>query len=148
LVNSDWTCDRKDPGFSRGNLCFNRSFSICVLRNRKNSIHHLCGRDCYILGTGAVVFVTEGKVGEALAAFWGWLQGSSVKIQTVVIEIPPTYIREVFEKLPTTVIAFDCFHIDKLLNEKLLDLRRSLYRKVCLDRDKTLSSVLWKAATN
>jgi len=81
------------------------------------------------LKSGAVVFVGEGKGSEALEPFWRRLRASRAKIQAVAMDMSPAYIKAVSEQLPKAQIVFDHFHIIKLFNEKLSDLRRELFRE-------------------
>lgn len=81
------------------------------------------------LVTGAVVFVGEGKGTEALEPFWRRLRASRARVEAVAIDMSAAYIRAVSDHLPKATIVFDHFHIIKLFNEKLSDLRRELYRE-------------------
>jgi len=81
------------------------------------------------LGSGAVVFVGDGKGSEALAPFWTRLKRSRAKIKAVAIDMSPAYISAVMENLPEATIVFDHFHVIKLFNEKLSDFRRALYHQ-------------------
>jgi len=81
------------------------------------------------LVSGAVVFVGNGKGADALKPFWKRLHGSHAKIQAVAMDMSPAYIHAVTKNLPKAAIVFDHFHIVKLFNEKLSDLRRELYRE-------------------
>jgi len=76
-----------------------------------------------------VVFVGEGKGSQALEPFWRRLRASRAKIQAVAMDMSPAYIKAVSEQLPKAQIVFDHFHIIKLFNEKLSDLRRELFRE-------------------
>lgn len=80
------------------------------------------------LKTGAVVFVGEGKGSEALLPFWKRLRCSKAKIQAVAMDISPAYIHAAKENLPEASIVFDHFHVVKMFNDKLDELRRKLYR--------------------
>lgn len=81
------------------------------------------------LGSGAVVFVGEGKGADALNPFWKRLNASHAKVKAVAMDMAPAYISAVLTHLPNAVLVFDRFHIIKLFNEKLSDLRRDLYRE-------------------
>jgi transposase len=81
------------------------------------------------LVSGAVVFVGDGKGGDALKPFWKRLGRSQAKVQAVAMDMSPAYRAAVSEYLPEAVIVFDHFHVIKLLNEKLTGLRRQLYRQ-------------------
>lgn len=81
------------------------------------------------LRRGAVVFVGEGKGSEALEPFWQRLGRRRHKIQAVAMDMSEAYIKAVAEHLPNAKIVFDHFHIVKLLNDKLSELRRELFRE-------------------
>jgi transposase len=79
--------------------------------------------------TGAVIFVGDGKGGDALDPFWKKLGRSRAKVKAVAMDMSPAYISAVLEHLPLATIVFDHFHVIKLFNDKLSDLRRDLYRE-------------------
>jgi len=81
------------------------------------------------LKSGAVVFVGDGKGADALKPFWRRLRRSGARIEAVAIDMSPAYIEAVCTQLPEAAIVFDHFHVIKLFNEKLSDLRRDLYRE-------------------
>lgn len=82
------------------------------------------------LDSGAIVFVGEGKGAEALEPFWKRLRRCKAKIEAVAMDMSPAYIRAVMDHLPKARIVFDHFHVIKLFNDKLSDLRRKLYHEV------------------
>jgi len=81
------------------------------------------------LMSGAVVFVGDGKGADALTPFWKRLKASHAKVKAVAMDMSPAYISAVLTHVPKAKIIFDHFHIIKLFNEKLSDLRRDLYRE-------------------
>lgn len=81
------------------------------------------------LDRGAVLFVGDGKGADALRPFWKRLRCSGAKIEAVAIDMSPAYIQAVTDHLPHAAVVFDHFHVIKLFNEKLSDLRRELYRE-------------------
>jgi transposase len=81
------------------------------------------------LVSGAVVFIGEGKGADALIPFWKRLKRARAKIEAVAMDMSPAYISAVLKNLPKAVLVFDHFHIIKLFNEKLSNLRRDLYRE-------------------
>jgi len=81
------------------------------------------------LQSGAVVFVGDGKGGEALEPFWQRLRRQKVRIEAVATDLSPAYFSAVFNNLPEAVHVFDHFHIIKLYNDGLSDLRRKLYHE-------------------
>jgi transposase len=81
------------------------------------------------LESGAVVFVGDGKGADALKPFWKRLRPSKAKIEAVAMDMSVAYRGAVSAHLPDAKIVFDHFHIVKLFNEKLSNLRRDLYRE-------------------
>ncbi len=81
------------------------------------------------LESGAVVFVGDGKGADALKPFWKRLRPSRAKIEAVAMDMSAAYRKAVSTHLPEAVIVFDHFHVVKLFNEKLSDLRRAVYRE-------------------
>ena len=81
------------------------------------------------LESGVVVFVGDGKGADALLPFWKRLRASHARVQAVAIDMSAAYIQAVETHLPNADIVFDRFHIVKLLNDKLTQLRRELYRE-------------------
>jgi transposase len=81
------------------------------------------------LVSGAVVFLGKGRGSEALEPFWLQLKRSRAKIQAVAVDMSPAYTLAVTANLPDAVLVYDRFHVMKLFNEKLSDLRRDLYRE-------------------
>ena len=81
------------------------------------------------LESGAVVFVGDGKGADALEPFWKRLRPSRAKVEAVAMDMSAAYRSAVSAHLPGAVIVFDHFHIVKLFNEKLTELRRAVYRE-------------------
>jgi transposase len=81
------------------------------------------------MDTGAVIFVGDGKGSDALDPFWKKLKRSRAKVKAVAMDMSPAYISAVLEHLPKATIVFDHFHVIKLFNDKLSNLRRDLYRE-------------------
>jgi transposase len=78
---------------------------------------------------GAVVFVGDGKGADALKPFWKRLRPSGAKIEAVAMDMSAAYRSAVSAHLPGAKIVFDRFHVVKLFNEKLTELRRALHRE-------------------
>jgi transposase len=81
------------------------------------------------LATGAVIFVGEGKGAEALNPFWKKLGKRKGRIKSVAIDMSAAFTKAIRENLPKATLVYDHFHVIKLYNEKLSELRRELYRK-------------------
>jgi transposase len=104
------------------------------------------------LDSGAVVFVGDGKGAKALKPFWKRLRGGKAKIEAVAMDMSPAYREAVATNLPKAKIVFDRFHVMKLFNEKLSELRRALHREAAdVLQKKVLKGARWlllKAAEN
>jgi len=100
------------------------------------------------LKTGAVVFVGEGKGGEALLPFFKRLKRSKAKVEAVAMDMSPAYIRAVEDHLPETTIVFDHFHVIKLYNEKLSELRRQLFHRATQMEKAVLKGTRWLLLKN
>jgi transposase len=100
------------------------------------------------LDSGAVVFVGEGKGGEALKPFWKRLRSSKAEIDAVAMDMSAAYREAVSSYLPKATIVFDHFHVVKLFNQKLSDLRRSLYRQATEANKEVLKGTRWLLLKN
>jgi len=104
------------------------------------------------MDSGAVVFVGDGKGAKALKPFWKRLKGSKARIEAVAMDMSPAYREAASTHLPGAKIVFDRFHVMKLFNEKLSDLRRALHREATdVLQKKVLKGTRWlllKASEN
>jgi transposase len=81
------------------------------------------------LESGRIVWVSRGRGQAALQGFWRRLRLSKAKIEAVAMDMSGAYWAAVVAALPKAKVVFDRFHIIKLMNEKLDDLRRALVRE-------------------
>jgi transposase len=95
------------------------------------------------LESGAVVFVGDGKGADALKPFWKRLRGSKTKIKAVAMDMSPAYHDAVSTHLPEATIVYDRFHVVKLFNDKLSNLRRWLYHRAEDQQKNVLKGVRW-----
>ena len=96
------------------------------------------------LESGVVMHVGKGKGGDALKPFWRRLRASHAKIEAVATDMSVAYIDAVTTYLPNATLVFDRFHIIKLYNAKLSDLRRNLHRQLADTMQKdVLKGVRW-----
>jgi transposase len=79
------------------------------------------------LKSGAIVFVGAGRDSESLIPFWKRLKRSGAKIEAVSIDMSPAYKEAVVKNLSASKVVFDHFHIIKMYNDKLTELRRDLF---------------------
>ena len=75
---------------------------------------------------------------------WRRLRASRASIEAAATDLSPAYVAAVREHLPAAALVFDRFHLVKLLNEELSELRRELYREATdqLDRQ-VLKGTRW-----
>jgi len=76
------------------------------------------------LQSSRIVFVGKGKDGDALKPFFKCLKRSKVKLNAVAMDMGKAYISAVHYNLPDIPIVFDHFHVVKVVNSKLDELRR------------------------
>jgi transposase len=101
------------------------------------------------LESGAVVFVGDGKGGDALQPFWRRLRAAHAKVEAVATDMSPAYIDAVTTHLPQATLVFDRFHVMKLYNEKLSQLRRDLQREATVGTMKSsLKGTRWLLLKN
>jgi transposase len=97
--------------------------------------------------TGRVVWVAEGKSSDVLKAFFREIGPEAcAAIEIVTMDMSAAYRKAVEESLPHAEIAYDHFHIAKLANEALNEVRRELVRSI-RDADpaaaKAVKSMRW-----
>jgi transposase len=95
------------------------------------------------LATGAIVHVGQGKGADALKPFWKRLRGSGARVLAVAMDMSKSYIAAVRKNLPDADIVFDPFHVVKLMNERLDELRRELWQKATGDGKKAIKGSRW-----
>lgn len=79
------------------------------------------------LRSGRILHVGEGKGADALKGFWKRIKRKGIDIKYVATDLSAAFISSVYEHCPNAVHAFDHFHVVKLMNEKLDDVRRVQY---------------------
>ena len=79
------------------------------------------------LDSGRVLYVGDGKGADALAKFWRKVKRKGIKIKHVATDLSAAFIASVMENCLEAVHVFDHFHVVKLMNEKLDDIRRKVY---------------------
>jgi transposase len=101
------------------------------------------------LESGAVVFIGEGKGAEALDPLWPKLRRARADIQAVATDMSPAYALAVHDNLPGAVHVLDRFHVVKLFNDQLADLRREVQRSAeRVEHKDLLKGTLWLLLKN
>jgi len=81
------------------------------------------------LEDGRILWAKPGRGGAALRGFWRRLRLAKAKIRAVATDMSAAYWSAVLEHLPDAALVFDKFHVIKLMNERLDDLRRQMVRE-------------------
>jgi len=81
------------------------------------------------LEDGRILWAKPGRGGSALRGFWRRLRLAKAQIRAVATDMSAAYWSAVLEHLPEAALVFDKFHVIKLMNERLDDLRRQMVRE-------------------
>lgn len=81
------------------------------------------------LEDGRILWAKPGRGGAALKGFWPRLRRAKTKIKAVATDMSAAYWSAVLDHLPDAALVFDKFHVIKLMNERLDDLRRQMVRE-------------------
>jgi len=81
------------------------------------------------LEDGRILWAKPGRGGSALKGFWPRLRRARAKIKAVATDMSAAYWSAVLDHLPDAALVFDKFHVIKLMNERLDDLRRHMVRE-------------------
>ena len=100
------------------------------------------------LVSGAVVFVGNGRSAGALDPFWRRLRASGAKVRAIAMDMSPATIDAARRNLPRAKIVFDRFHVVKLFNDKLSDLRRQVQSSAEGLAKKVLKCTRWLLLKN
>ena len=79
------------------------------------------------LKSGGILYVGQGKAADALAGFWKRIRRKKVDIKYIATDLSAAFISSVLENCLNAVHVSDHFHVVKLMNEKLDDIRRVQY---------------------
>ena len=91
------------------------------------------------LDSARILYVGEGKGADALDKFWKRCRRHNAQIKHVATDLSAAFISSVMENCPDAVHVFDHFHVVKLMNECLDDVRRKVYS---LEKDVNKRKVL------
>lgn len=80
------------------------------------------------MDSGRIIWVGPGRGSEALREFWRRFKLSGGRLQAVAMDMSGAYAASVRAHAPHAILTFDRFHVMKLMNERLDDLRRELVR--------------------
>jgi len=90
------------------------------------------------LRSGKVVFVGDGRGVDSLKPFWERLRPSRARLRAVATDMSAAYIGSVLGHLPGVAVVLDHFHVVKLMNDRLTEVRRKLHRELRHTRGKSV----------
>ena len=79
------------------------------------------------LVSGRILYVGKGKGVDALKGFWKKVKRKKLSIKYVATDLSSAFIASVYENCPDAIHVFDHFHVVKLMNDKLDEIRRLQY---------------------
>lgn len=118
-----------------------RRLSIDFARIELRNVRHIAIDELYLgrkkkyitlvicLESGRILWVGDGRGVRALSGFWRRLKRSGTRIRAVAMDMSGAYAAAVRERLPHAIITFDRFHVIKLMNQRLDELRGELVRE-------------------
>jgi transposase len=95
------------------------------------------------LQSGAVVFVGDGKGAESLLPFWRRLKRSRAQVKAVAVDLSPAYTSAIVTHLPEAAIVYDHFHVIKLFNDTLSNLRREIQQAQTKEGKQAVKGIRW-----
>jgi transposase len=94
--------------------------------------------------SGQVLYVGLGRASEVLNDFWRKIKRWKSKIKAVAMDMWPAYIKSVRDHLPKAQIVYDWFHVVKMINHGIDQLRRQLYKdELTQQQRKVLKGSRW-----
>lgn len=79
------------------------------------------------LNSGRIIHAGNGKGTNAPDGFWKRVRRKDVDIKYIATDLSAAFISSVYENFPNAVHVFDHFHVVKLMNEKLDEIRSIQY---------------------
>lgn len=82
------------------------------------------------LETGMVLHVSEGRNREALISFYRRVKRNKIKIVAIASDMSVPFISAIKEFFPEAIHVFDRFHMTKIINETITNIRRRIYNNL------------------
>lgn len=123
-----------------------RNIGIDEFASKKGHIYKTIVVD---LDTGHIIYVGNGKGADSLDKFWKKVKKYKVQIKNVATDLSAAFIASVSEHAPQATHVFDHFHVVKLMNEAIDDIRRAAYtQERDLNKRKVLKGTRWLLLCN
>lgn len=96
------------------------------------------------MDSGAIIYVGDGKGIDALEGFWKKVKKQEVKTESVSTDLSSAFISAVMANIPNATYVFDHFHVQKLVNSALDEIRRVIWRvETDVDKRKVIKGARW-----
>ena len=95
------------------------------------------------LKSGAVVFVGKGKKGTCLDEFSTKVRRSKAVIKYVAVDLAPSFTSWIKRNFPDATIVYDHFHVIKLMNDRLSNVRRRIMGELEMGEKSELKGKRW-----
>lgn len=100
------------------------------------------------LESGAVLYVGKGKNAQSLTGFIRKVKRSNAQIQTIAVDMAPSFTSWIQEHFPDALIVYDHFHVIKQMNDKLHNIRRRTMNNLEEVDKKALKNRRWHFIKN
>ena len=101
------------------------------------------------LDTGRILWIGDGKGMDSLDGFWKRYKNDLHRIEAVSTDMSPAFVAAVSDNLPGALHVIDHFHVVKLLNTTLDEIRRDLFRmEKDLNKRSVMKGVKWLLLKN
>lgn len=98
--------------------------------------------------SGAVLFVGKGRSAATLKDFTRKLRRSKAKIKVIAMDMGQSFTSWAKENVPKATIVYDHFHVIKLMNDKLSQVRRRTMKELDENERKALKGKRWHFVMN
>ena len=95
------------------------------------------------LNSGAVLFVGKGKKGTCLDKFAAKVKRSKAIIKYVAVDLAPSFTSWIQSNFSDATIVYDHFHVIKLMNDRLSNIRRRIMRELEMEEKSDLKGKRW-----
>lgn len=100
------------------------------------------------LDSGAVLFVGKGKSADSLSEFTQRIKRSKAQIEVIAVDLAPSFTSWIKQNFPKALIVYDHFHVIKLMNDKLHNIRRKTMSNLEENEKKALKNKRWHFIRN
>lgn len=123
-----------------------RNIGIDEFAVRKGSVYKTIVVD---LDTGRIIHVGDGRGKDALKDFWLKVDRYGIVIEHIATDMSPAFIASVMENAPVAVHVLDHFHVVRLMNDAVDELRKRMYHEEKdINRRKVIKGIRWLLLCN